>query len=95
MADTENHHTPAGNRTDDKKGIFDNPKNVTLVKYALYIACALAAIGGFVIEKHPYFEIENIPVFYGLYGFAAFVFVVFAGKVLRMVVMRDEDYYDR
>ena len=31
----------------------------------------------------------------GLFGFIAFIFIVFAGKALRKLVMRDEDYYDR
>jgi len=80
---------------DGKKGIFDDPKNVKLVRYTLYASCILSAIAGFIIDKHPYFELEKIPVFYGLYGFAAFMVVVFAGTLLRKLVMRDEDYYDR
>jgi hypothetical protein len=33
--------------------------------------------------------------FYGVFGFAAFWLIVIAGKHLRKVLMREEDYYDR
>ena len=83
--------------TDGKRGIFDNPRNVNLFLYGLYAACVLVTVLDFVIHKHPHFkEIETtFPNFYGVYGFIAFCFIVFAGKQLRKLVMRDEDYYDR
>ena len=46
-------------------------------------------------EPHAYFEIDGWPGFYAVFGFAAFVFIVQAGKGLRQLIMRDEDYYDR
>ncbi|RMD63046.1 MAG: hypothetical protein D6826_05950 [Alphaproteobacteria bacterium] len=57
--------------------------------------CVVLAVADFIVERHGIFAIENVPVSYGLYGFVSFVGIVFAGKALRRVIMRDEDYYDR
>ena len=71
------------------------PRNVARIFWLLVAVCALLAVADFFYHKHPYFAIEEIPAFYGLYGLAAAVFIVFTGKLLRHLVMRDEDYYDR
>jgi hypothetical protein len=44
-------------------------------------------------HKHGHFGFEKVPAFHALYGFAGFVFLVLAARVLRLFVMRDEDYY--
>ncbi len=74
---------------------LDKPGNVKKLLWVLYALCALILALDFVYEKHPYFEVENIPNFWGFWGFLCFVFIVFVGKGLRKLVMRDEDYYDR
>ena len=40
------------------------------------------------------FDAEQLPGFYGLYGFVACVVLVLLAKLLRKLVMRKEDYYD-
>ena len=40
------------------------------------------------------FAIEEVFGFEAMFGFAAFVAVVFLGTGLRLIIMRDEDYYD-
>ena len=45
-------------------------------------------------EEHSFFEIENIFGFYGFYGFVGCVTLVLLAKLLRVLVMRPEDYYD-
>lgn len=40
------------------------------------------------------FVIEEVFGFEAMFGFAAFVGVVFLGTGLRLIIMRDEDYYD-
>lgn len=44
-------------------------------------------------HKHGHYAFEKVPTFHALYGFAGCVLLVLAARVLRMVVMRDEDYY--
>ena len=47
------------------------------------------------VPKHGKFLIEHAFGFYGIFGFVACVGLVLAAKVLRRIVMRPEDYYDR
>jgi prolipoprotein diacylglyceryltransferase len=77
------------------QGWFDRPENVRKLWYGLLAVAGVLTISEFLYEHHPHFEIENIPEFFEVFGFFAFVFIVFAGKLLRTIIMRDEDYYDR
>ena len=47
------------------------------------------------VERHPHFGWDGVPGFYGVFGFVAFYALVLAGKHLRKILMREEDYYDR
>ena len=61
--------------------------------YALYASCLLLVIVDFVYHRHGHFDFEKFPLFFAIYGFLAFVFVVFVGAGLRLIVSRPEDYY--
>ncbi len=87
----ETKQTQAG----EKATWLDNPKHIDYLVWALVALCVLVAGADFFYVKHPHFDVEHIRNFYGFYGFACFVFIVFAGKLLRKLVMRDEGYYDR
>lgn len=77
------------------EGWADKPANRTLVRRVLYVACAVLVVADFVVHRHISTPAERIPAFYVLYGFVALVGVVMAAKGLRMLVKRDEDYYER
>ena len=47
------------------------------------------------IHKHGHFSFENRFGFHAIFGFIAFTVAVFAGKCVRALLSRDEDYYDR
>ena len=79
----------------DKVYWLDQPKNITRLLWLLAAACVLVGIADGLYIKHPHFGVERVFGFYAWYGFVCFVFIVFAGKALRKLVMRDEDYYDR
>ncbi|MGI9482346.1 MAG: hypothetical protein ACR2OR_08320 [Hyphomicrobiales bacterium] len=79
---------------DEKKHIFDDPKNVKLVIYALYALCAISFLLDFVIHRHVDHPLEAVVGFYCIYGFAACVALVLLATEMRKVIMRDEDYYD-
>lgn len=91
------------------KGWADSPIFIRGFLGLLIIASIAAAAAGFNPDwhnPHPHFTGEHMstpwggvwhalmPVFFALYGFAAFVFIVLAGQHLRKLVARDEDYYD-
>ncbi len=76
------------------------PKNVKIIVYGLFIACALNVLVDFLFymdsfDKHAVFEWENWPGFYAVFGFVSCVLLVFISKfILRPLVKRDEDYYE-
>jgi hypothetical protein len=80
---------------DENPGWADRPANRRLIRRILYAACALLVAADFVVSRHIYTAVERVPAFYALYGFVALVGVVLAAKGLRLLVKRDEEYYDR
>ena len=74
--------------------LFDNPRNVKRFLFIFYGCLALLlAIDPF-IHKHSEFAWETVPEFYAAYGFVSCVLLIFVAKLLRILVKRDEDYYD-
>lgn len=80
---------------DEAPGFFDKPNNVKWILWIFYASCALLVLFDFIVHRHIYVEFEKIPTFYALYGFVACVLLVLAAKVLRRLIMRDEEYYDK
>ena len=78
----------------EKKYWLDNPRNVDKVYWSVWIICALLALTDFFYDKHTTLGIEEIPGFYGWYGFVACVGLVLIAKEIRKLVIRGEDYYD-
>lgn len=82
--------------TDPKnKYFFDNPKNVKRLTHALYVACGLSVLAEFFIHLHPEHPLESIFNFYSIYGFIMCIVLVVGAKLLRVFMMRKEDYYDK
>ena len=59
----------------------------------LAIAAVLVVLE-FIFHRHGEVAAEDFPLFPALFGFLAFLFIVQVGKWLRVMIMRDEDYYD-
>ena len=81
-------------RPHDKRYWLDEPKNVDKIFWALVGACALLAAADLFLHRHVHWSWEELPAFYGVFGFVAFWCIVIVGKHLRKVLKRDEDYYD-
>ena len=82
-------------RQDEKKYWLDEPKNVDLIVYAVYVFCIVLLFGvDFFYDKHPHFAFESWHGFYGWFGLIGSVSLVLVSKLMRKVLMRDEDYYD-
>ena len=78
----------------EKRHIFDNPRNVWRVIYALHAICAVAFIADFFVHRHVDHPWEAMIGFYCVYGFVACVILVLIAKEMRKVLMRKDDYYD-
>lgn len=61
--------------------------------WGLVAICAALAVFDLLYHRHGKFEIETLPAFYGIFGFLAFAFIIFATKVLKKLLGRPEDYY--
>ena len=74
---------------------FERPKNINLLIWCLVGVCAVLVLADLVYPNdHPHFNVEKFFGFQAWFGFAAFVGVVFIGRFLRLIVKREEDYYD-
>jgi len=71
----------------------EDPLKVQRVVYGLYALCGFSILAELFYTKHPYFDVENLPGFYAIFGFAACLVLVFLGKWLRAALMRSDDYY--
>ena len=79
----------------EKRGWFDKPENFRLFIRLFYSLLVLLVAADFMVEGHPHFPWEAWPGFFAAYGFICFVAMVFAARILRFFIKREEDYYDR
>ncbi|MFV2034808.1 MAG: hypothetical protein ACC631_06825 [Halocynthiibacter sp.] len=71
----------------------DKPGSANKIFWGLVIASILVFLADFTFEKHGKFYVEDIPGFYGVYGFIAFTALILIAKTLRVLIKRPEDYY--
>ena len=60
----------------------------------LIVFGVLLVIADAFYNKHVHFAMESLFGAYAIFGFVAFIVIVIAGKYLRKILMRPEDYYD-
>lgn len=82
------------NQPEQKKYLFDNPRNVSLAVRGLYLVCIVLILLDFIVHRHITVEWESFPGFYALFGFLAYVTIVLTSYLLRKILQRREDYYD-
>jgi asparagine N-glycosylation enzyme membrane subunit Stt3 len=87
--------TKAGSGTTGDARWLDRRENVARVYRGVWVVCALLLLAEPLVHKHAGFSVEAVFGFYGWYGFACCVGLVLAAKVLRRLVKRPEDFYER
>lgn len=80
---------------DPKKYWLDEPKNIKKVIGAVFVVCALLFVADAFYHKHSHFAVEDWFGFYAIYGFVMCVILVLAAKLMRVFLMRDEEYYEK
>jgi hypothetical protein len=73
---------------------LDSDKARKRVRICFYVSLVGLLILDFFVHKHGHFSWETAPAFFAVYGFVAYVSLIFAAKLLRLIVKRKEDYYD-
>jgi hypothetical protein len=81
--------------SDHRKYWLDVPGNVTKLYRGLWVVGLLLVALDFVLHRHDDLGFAATYGFYAFYGFVACVSLVLAAKVLRRLVKRPEDYYER
>ncbi len=71
----------------------EKPNAPALIFWAVAIICLGLILLDLVYHKHSHFMIEDLFGFYGFYGFIMCAGLVVAAKLMRKIIMRDEDYY--
>ncbi|KJS37535.1 MAG: hypothetical protein VR74_08335 [Hyphomonas sp. BRH_c22] len=64
-----------------------------IIFWGIGLLSALLIVIDLFVNRHDYFSFANATGFYGLYGFAAFAFVVLMGWPLGNLLRRGENYY--
>jgi hypothetical protein len=71
----------------------DRPGSANKIFWGLAAFCGVLFLADFTYEKHGHFAVEDIPGFYGAYGFVMFTALILLAKALRYFVKRPEDFY--
>ena len=79
----------------EKQYWLDRSSNVTKLYVGLWVLGAVLVALDLFVHKHEEFAIAAWFGFYALYGFFACVALVLAAKLLRKILMRPENYYER
>jgi hypothetical protein len=80
--------------SEEKTRWLDSRRNVDRVYWALVAICIVLGVADLFARRHVYFGWDGWFNFHGFFGFAAFWCIVIAGKHLRKILWRPEDYYD-
>ena len=68
---------------------------MTRLVWILVGVCAVLLAFEFVADRYGPFDVEHLFGFYAIFGFVASLVVVLLTRLLRPLVARREDYYDR
>ena len=81
---------------DEKRYWLDSPQNVTKLYRAVWLIGAGLVVAGLFVHRHEELAFAAWFAFYAVFGFVACVALVLAAKeILRRLVKRPEDYYER
>lgn len=86
-------------KSNEKKHLFDNPRNVRWLRQLLYVLCVVVVFVDLVYQrkltfKDGVFAAEGWFGFYAIYGLVTVILVVVLALGMRKLLKREEDYYD-
>ena len=71
----------------------DKPGSANKLFWGLAIICLVLFTLDFTYKKYGKFTVEEIPGFFGVYGFVMFTLLILAAKGLRVLIKRPEGFY--
>ncbi len=79
---------------EEKHGWFDKRENVVLFLRGFFVFLAVLIVVDLFIPKHAHFYWEEAPAFFAAFGYISCVLLIYLARGIRVLIMRDEDYYD-
>lgn len=64
------------------------------VKLFFILALLLSLLAEYVVHRHSYFEVDGLPMFHAVFGFASCAVIVAVSKILGLVVKQPDTFYD-
>ena len=80
--------------TSGRRHFFDDPAKVNWLVYGLFVACGLTVLADLLYDKHAHYDVQGWIGFDAAFGFVSYVGIVYAGFLVRRLLMRSEDYYE-
>ena len=74
---------------------FEKKSRLRAVLIAFMTLCGILFIIDFFVKRYTYFEVEGLYNFYSIYGFIMFSIIIFGSRVLRFLLGRPENFYDK
>ena len=74
---------------------FEKRSRLRAALLAFLILCVCLFAIDFFVKRYVYFEIEGVYNFYSIYGFIMFSIIIFGSRLLRFLLGRSEDFYDK
>ena len=74
---------------------FEKSSRLRAVLVAFITLCICLFAIDFFVQRYVYFEIEGVYNFYSIYGFTMFSIIIFGSRLLRFLLGRSENFYDK
>ena len=74
---------------------FEKSSRLQAVLVAFITLCICLFAIDFFVQRYVYFEIEGVYNFYSIYGFIMFSIIIFGSRLLRFLLGRSENFYDK
>ena len=74
---------------------FEKSSRLRAALIAFIFLCVCLFAIDFFIKRYVYFEIEGVYNFYSIYGFIMFSIIIFGSRLLRFLLGRSENFYDK
>ena len=75
--------------------LFEKSSRLKAALIAFIILCICLFAIYFFAKRYIYFEIEGVYNFYSIYGFIMFSIIIFGSRLLRFLLGRPENFYDK
>ena len=74
---------------------FEKSSRLRAALMAFIFLCVCLFAIDFFVKRYVYFEIEGVYNFYSIYGFIMFSIIIFGSRLLRLLLGRSENFYDK